>query len=161
MIITGYQGIGKSTLAKKRTDIIDLESSCFWKTENGERTKPSDWYVYYCQMAEHLSKQGYIVFVSCHQEVREWLAANGTEKFYAIFPDKSIKEDGLNRLYARYQASLSYKDLAAYARAENCYDKDIDELTLECSPEVEWYSEAVRINNIRYDLEAIIAQLEN
>lgn len=29
MIITGYQGIGKSTLAKRRQDIIDLESSCF------------------------------------------------------------------------------------------------------------------------------------
>lgn len=29
MIITGYQGIGKSTLAKRRQDIIDLESSFF------------------------------------------------------------------------------------------------------------------------------------
>lgn len=29
MIITGYQGIGKSTLAKRRQDIIDLESSYF------------------------------------------------------------------------------------------------------------------------------------
>lgn len=27
MIITGYQGIGKSTLAKRRQDIIDLEIS--------------------------------------------------------------------------------------------------------------------------------------
>lgn len=31
MIITGYQGIGKSTLAKTNDKIIDLESSCFWK----------------------------------------------------------------------------------------------------------------------------------
>lgn len=29
MIITGYPGIGKSTLANKRKDVIDLESSCF------------------------------------------------------------------------------------------------------------------------------------
>lgn len=33
MIITGYQGIGKSTLAKTNDKIIDLESSCFWKYE--------------------------------------------------------------------------------------------------------------------------------
>lgn len=34
MIITGYQGIGKSTLASKRMDVIDLESSCFWNYED-------------------------------------------------------------------------------------------------------------------------------
>ena len=93
MIITGYQGIGKSTLANKRPDIIDLESSCFWKTENGVKTRPDDWYVYYCQMAEHLSRRGYIVFVSYHPEVREYLENHGTEPFCAIFPVKSIKED--------------------------------------------------------------------
>ena len=31
MIITGYQGIGKSTLAGSSDKIIDLESGCFWK----------------------------------------------------------------------------------------------------------------------------------
>lgn len=69
MIITGYQGIGKSTLAKTNDKIIDLESSCFWKYDlydfekKGEKTRPDDWYVYYCQMAQYLSKQGYIVLV--------------------------------------------------------------------------------------------------
>lgn len=71
MIITGYQGIGKSTLARKENNVIDLESASFWNYENGNKTRPDDWYVYYCQVAEHLSKQGYIVFVSCHQQVRD------------------------------------------------------------------------------------------
>lgn len=59
---------------------------------------PDDWYVYYCQVAQHLSKQGYIVFVSCHQEVRDWLSVHNGEKFCAIFQDKSIKNDWLQRL---------------------------------------------------------------
>ena len=77
MIITGYQGIGKSTLASKYDKIIDLESSSFWKTEEvygvEKRTRPDDWYVYYCQIALDLSKHGYTVFVSCHPKVREFL----------------------------------------------------------------------------------------
>lgn len=62
MIITGYQGIGKSTLARKADKIIDLESTSFWKYERDEygkktdkKTRHDDWYVYYCQVAEHLS----------------------------------------------------------------------------------------------------------
>lgn len=35
MIIIGYQGIGKSTLAKNSLKYIDLESGNFWI--NGER----------------------------------------------------------------------------------------------------------------------------
>ena len=52
MIIIGYQGIGKSTLAGKDNKFIDLESGNFWV--NGERVE--NWYIPYCQIAEHLSK---------------------------------------------------------------------------------------------------------
>lgn len=68
MIITGYQGIGKSTLASKSDKIINLESTCFWKYEEdvylnktGNKSRPDDWYVYYCQVAQDLSRQGYTV----------------------------------------------------------------------------------------------------
>ena len=66
MIITGYQGIGKSTLARKDKNIIDLESSSFWKYDKScnSKTRCEDWYVYYCQVAMDLSRQGYTVFVS-------------------------------------------------------------------------------------------------
>lgn len=161
MIITGYQGIGKSTLAKRREDIIDLESSCFWKyDENGNKTRPDDWYIYYCQMAEHLSKQGYIVFVSCHPEVREWLEKNRTEKFCAIFPHKSIKDAWINRLRERYYYTRSEKDLKALEHAEKFYDKDIDRLMYECSYGIEWYSNAQYIETIDYDLETIVKSFE-
>lgn len=69
MIIIGYPGIGKSTLAGKDHKFIDLESSNF-KIED-ERSE--DWYKVYCKVAEDLSRQGYIVFVSSHLAVREAL----------------------------------------------------------------------------------------
>lgn len=160
MIITGYPGIGKSTLANKRKDIIDLESSCFWKfDENGNKTRPSDWYIYYCQIAEFLSKQGYIVFISCHPEVREYMAHHKTEKFCAIFPHKSIKDAWIHKLRERYNYTKFDKDLRALKHAEKFFDKDIDILMHECSYGIEWYSNAIFLDAINYDLESIVKSL--
>ena len=165
MIITGYQGIGKSTLAKKHENIIDLESSCFWKYDpddlekKGAKTRPEDWYVYYCQMAQHLSKQGYIVFISCHPEVRKFLSIHNEEKFCAIFPDRSLKEDWLQRLRDRYQESQSEKDLRALRHAEKCYDNDIYQLWYECQYGEEYYHNVAIIDNIHYDLMELVEQL--
>ena len=165
MIITGYQGIGKSTLAKSNDKIIDLESSCFWKYDNydfekkGVRTRPDDWYVYYCQMAQYLSTQGYIVFVSCHPEVRKFLSIHNQERFCAIFPDKSIKNDWLQRLKERYIASNSEKDLRAYEHAKVCYDNDIYRLWYECQYNVEYYHNVAIIKDINYDLQELVNSL--
>ena len=160
MIITGYQGIGKSTLASKNDKIIDLESSSFWKVdEDGNRTRPHDWHIYYCQVAQHLSKQGYIVFVSCHQEVRDWLSVHNEEKFCAIFPDESIKNDWLQRLKNRYIASNSEKDLRAYEHAKVCYDNDIYRLWYECQYNVEYYHNVAIIKDINYDLQELVNSL--
>jgi ABC-type antimicrobial peptide transport system ATPase subunit len=54
MIIIGYQGIGKSTLARKSKGFIDLESSSFYV--NGKR--PTDWHYYYNRIAEKLMHDG-------------------------------------------------------------------------------------------------------
>lgn len=176
MIITGYQGIGKSTLASKNDKIIDLESGCFWKTndfvnldtaqehpdytiEDVERSRPKDWYIYYCQMAEHLSKQGYIVFVSCHPVVREYLSQKSTEPFCAIFPAKKIKYAWLDRLSKRYNASKLEKDLRALRQAENSYDTDISRLCFECQHDVDYYHNFVMIDDIDYDLQECVDRL--
>ena len=58
MIISGYQGIGKSSLAGSH-NCIDLESGNFWI----DGVRDNDWYKPYCKIANHLSEQGYIVFV--------------------------------------------------------------------------------------------------
>lgn len=174
MIITGYQGIGKSTLAKKNDKIIDLESGCFWKTddfhdvenssyclEKVERSRPKDWYVYYCQMAQHLSRQGYTVFVSCHQEVREYLMRHNEEKFCAIFPSIKIKDDWLKRLNDRYVLTNNDKDLRAYEHAQKNYKDSINRMWYECQYNVEYYNDVKIIEDINYDLEELVNELNN
>ena len=165
MIITGYQGIGKSTLAKNNDKIIDLESSCFWKYDlydfekKGEKSRPEDWYVYYCQMAQYLSRQGYIVFVSCHPEVRKFLSIRNSERFCAIFPDKSIKDDWIERLRNRYDKNKSDKDLRALQHAEKYFDSDIGQLWHECQYGEEYYHDVAIIKNINYDLMDLLTAL--
>lgn len=160
MIITGYQGIGKTTLANERYDIIDLESSSFWKVDKkGNRTRPDDWYVYYCQIAQHLSKSGYQVFVSSHIEVREYLSTHNGEPFCAIFPSRSIKDEWIDRLYERYKMSGSNKDLRALEHAKEYFDRDIDRFLYECSYGVEYYHNVYAIEDINYQLEDIIEKL--
>ena len=82
MIISGYQGIGKSTLAGKN-NCIDLESGNFWVG----RKRSDDWYKIYCNIAVHLSRQGYTVFVSSHEVVRKELEKYKKDNdIFLIFP---------------------------------------------------------------------------
>lgn len=161
MIITGYQGIGKSTLASSNDKIIDLESGCFWKHNELEGTKerPDDWYVYYCQTADDLSKQGYIVFVSCHPEVRKFLSTHATTDFNAIFPSKDLKWKWLERLDNRYKESELEKDKRALEHAVKFYDSDIERLWHECQYGVEYYHNAEIIDDINYDLAELVGRL--
>ena len=161
MIITGYQGIGKSTVAATRYDIIDLESTNFWKVDKvtGTKTRPDDWYVYYCQLAMDLSSQGYIVFVSSHQQVRDYLKENHDAKnFCVIFPALRIKDDWLKRLKDRYEASGLEKDLNAYIRALNSYETDIQKFYDEA--EAGYYHRVITLADIDYDLAKVIYKLE-
>lgn len=121
MIIIGYQGVGKSSAASDNLSFIDLESSSFYV--NGRRD--FDWYVVYAQIAEHLSKQGYTVFVSSHQVLRDWLASS-TEKVVEIYPSHEIKEDWLRRLKYRLITDPSEKNKRAYEGAIRYYDANID-----------------------------------
>jgi hypothetical protein len=84
MIICGYAGVGKSTLAKGYVGIMDLESTPFEK----------DW-ERYAKCAIHYHKNGYIVLVSCHKEIRErilsMLAGDNTN-VCTIVPNVADKE---------------------------------------------------------------------
>ena len=96
MIIIGYQGIGKSTLAGKNK-CIDLESGNFWfyDLETYQKVRHNDWYIPYCNIANHLSEQGYIVFTSSHEVVRNELkkAVESTGgRLYIINDGNAVKE---------------------------------------------------------------------
>ena len=79
MIISGFAGIGKSTLAKKSYEVIDLESSIFKK----------DWELY-SETAKYLDEQGYDVLISAHKEIRTKLHDKGI-KYTFIIPKNTEK----------------------------------------------------------------------
>lgn len=84
MIICGYAGVGKSTLAKEVAGIMDLESTPFEK----------DW-ERYAKCAIHYHKNGYIVLVSCHKEIRECILsmlAGDNTNVCTIVPNVADKE---------------------------------------------------------------------
>ena len=144
MIIIGYQGIGKSTLAKDSWEYIDLESGNFWI--NGERDE--QWYKPYCNIANHLSAQGYTVFTSSHKEVREELK-NSSEVVKIAFPSLELKTDWLIRLTNRYNESMLEKDYKALMNASLHYEDNIKDLMNEPF-------DKIIINNIDYNLRELI-----
>ncbi len=78
-IICGFAGIGKSYVAKKLINWVDLESTPFNK----------DWDTY-VRVAKHMSDNGYNVMLSCHKELRQRLIDNDIE-FLTVFPVSTIK----------------------------------------------------------------------
>lgn len=144
MIIIGYQGVGKSTLAGK-DKFIDLESGNMWV--NGNRA--DDWYIPYCQIAVHLSMQGFTVFTSSHKVVRNYLK-NYTEKIVVCYPSIELQSEWIEKLQTRWTKTGLEKDYKALANAKDRYLENIKEL----KGEREFYH--LVITNMDYDLKEMI-----
>lgn len=141
-VIVGYQGIGKSTLAFHNPRVIDLESSNFFI--NGKRA--DDWYIPYCNIARSLCRQGYIVCVSSHKEVRNELLKNPALAQIVVYPSLILKDKWIDKLRYRYEETRSEKDFKAYQNALYCYDENIAELMKQ-----EGFMQ-VQISDMGYDL---------
>lgn len=149
MIVIGYQGIGKSTLAGRNNKFIDLESGNFWV--DGKRA--DDWYKPYCQIAEHLSQQGYIVFTSSHEVVRKQLK-DSREMVIVVYPSIELKDEWISKLEKRYEESGLEKDYKALMNAKDRYEENIKELD---------NSDFIKLTltKMAYDLEAGLIHFKN
>lgn len=148
-IICGYQGIGKSTLANVSSGYIDLESSNFWV--NGERDE--HWYEVYCNIAIHLAKQGYRVFMSSHEVVRKHLASLPTDADVIkvlCFPSPGLKSAWTRKLEERFLTTGLVKDWKAWKNADDRYADNIKELV-----EQDGFAKAMIIN-MDYKLEIML-----
>ena len=145
MIYVGYQGIGKSSISGKN-NCIDLESGNFWV--DGKRI--DDWYKIYANIAEHLSNQGYKVFMSSHKVVREEIAKRNID-YTTIAPSPELKEQWIERLQKRYDNSQLEKDYKALMNAKDCYEENVLDLINDDNS-----SASILIVNIDYDLENIL-----
>ena len=143
MIFIGYQGIGKSTLAGHNR-YIDLESGNFWI--NSKRDE--NWYIPYCNIAEHLSEQGYRVFTSSHEVVRNCLTTS-KEDCFVVYPALHLKDEWIAKLKARYENSKLDKDYKAYMNAVDRYEDNIKEIAnsgFNC----------IQIDSMDYNLDELI-----
>lgn len=150
MIVIGYQGIGKSTIAGRDHKYIDLESGNFWA--DGKRA--DDWYKPYCQIAEHLSQQGYTVFTSSHEVVRNQLM-NSTEVVVLAYPSLNLKNLWIDKLENRYRETGLEKDYKALMNAKDRYDENIQEL-IDSK-----FNFKIELKDANYDLEASLVHFRN
>ena len=155
MIVIGYQGIGKSTVASKRDGIIDLESSNF--KINGERDK--NWYIIYCRIAVSLACQGYIVLISSHECVRSELQKynpnNHKDKYTVVIicPHYTLEDQWIQRLHNRYIQDPSNKNLAAWKDAEAHFVDSIQSMTRSVVFSI------ILLKSMDYDLGGLIMSL--
>lgn len=151
MIIFGYPQIGKTTLAKKNKDYIDLDIYQF--IIKGKRIN-NKWYIPYCQIAEYLSKQGHKILVSTQPDVIEYFY-NSSEQIMAILPHPDLIRDGkwINK----------YKDgLRVHEPNEQLIDLAISKIDWNKVAESAFnistiFMRTVYITSMNYDLEAILS----
>lgn len=132
MIIIGYPGIGKSTIASEDNRFVDLESSYF-------RNDYTNWHVNYVKLAAKLSRDGFYVFVSSHEPVVRAIKNSHiyrTEKIINVVPSLRIKDEWVGMLATRAETTKRHtdereKNERAYERANEYYNSDIELLMLD------------------------------
>lgn len=165
LIVCGYPGVGKSSIAG-RDNCIDLESSIFSHNFKGEHVSYSNaWYKRYCLVAIELASQGYTVLTSTHETVIDTFA-HWDHQLAPVYksipkvifcPRLDMKEQWIERLDSRYAAEQTEKDERAYKYVLEHFD-DITHLkdsTLPCFSPLEInYDLAECIKQIREDFSA-------
>jgi len=149
MIVIGYQGIGKSTLARKSFRYIDLESSALRKGN----MRWQNWYEPYCMIAEWLSRQGYTVFVSSHKEVRDYLNEFCEEPFCAVVPSEDIKDEWIERLRERHKRLPTDKNYRAYINAVDRFTENVRGIKKDVA-------DVREITSMSYELDKLIEKAD-
>ena len=158
MIIFGYQGIGKSSLANSPTGAlyIDLESSMFRTPMHPERSE--DWFQAYGNIVCDLDKQGKFVFSACHQQIRDYIASEKNIKGVVAaicYPSLELREEWLYRLRQRWMDTQLPKDKAALDFAEASYSSSIKALDKDTD-----YDHII-LHNMNYNLMNIFISYYN
>ena len=148
MIIFGYPGVGKTTIAKEDYRFIDLDSSdplVRWRWQR------KDWEADYCNMALLLSRQGYYVMVSTHPEVVRRIMAR-EKKVCVCFPDQQLKKQWIERLYKRYRERRNRSTHNAWLRAKEHFEDDLKEMAEMKCPKIV-------ISDMNYNLKKAIIEV--
>ena len=160
IIISGFAGIGKTTLQKKFPNVIDLESSDYKWVYDDSNTESLDkeqrkgvtnrkqnplWPINYVEEIIKKSLEYDIVLISQDLDMRNALKDSGA-KYYVCFPKKECKDDFIKR----------YKDRGNNERfislvSEN-FEKWIDALMIEDNKLIMEPGEYLEDTLVRYQM---------
>ena len=126
LIIIGYPGIGKSTIALKHDRYVDLDSGFTSKTDRF-------WQLYYCVFAASIAIQGKVVFVSSHKSNCEYLRALYADrdtdiKLAIVCPSIDLEQEWIEKLKSRYELSKEDADKRAYEFVSHNFQTSIEGL---------------------------------
>ena len=123
MIVCVYPGVYYKSYCANHEGYIYLDIHDF-RDENRE---PKDWAMQYCIVAKHLSDQGYIVFISHIEIIRDTLNELGIDAIL-IYPSPDIKDKWIEMMRQRLSAkALDFEDKEDLDYVEAHFDK-IDSL---------------------------------
>ena len=156
MIVIGYQGIGKSTVARSLWSVIDLESGNFYV--DGKRQ--DDWYKVYANIALDLSRQKFTVLTPSHAVLRKRLHdMNVTGEDIAIcYPSIDLKSEWIDKLEKRYVGDPCDKNLRALLNAKDRYADNIREMIADAD---EFGFIKMEIGSMDYSLRNMILDLHD
>ena len=158
LIICGYPGVGKSSVAGWN-NCIDLDSSWFSYDKYGNRIDPDEeWVGNYCAIARQLALQGYTVLLSTHQAVintlREgkWILNKDGIRVVIFVPRADMKKAWIERLVNRYIESDKDVDMRAFVGGIQYWDSKMatirhSDFTIYCP------------NSINYDFRDYILKI--
>ena len=128
MIICGFPGVGKSTVARDMGGVVDLESTPFKKD-----------FDMYLNVAIHMHNNGYTPLVSSHEEMREKLINSGV-KFKVVIPKLTDKD-----IYMR-----NYKYRGSTEEFIKLLDENFDKWILDIMSDVRLRDKLIILDHDKY-----------
>lgn len=83
--------MGKTTLAKKNSHYIDLNTKPFWICQNLAWKRDDNWVTTYCNLVQDFQSEGRDVLICCDIDILRTLWSRG-EEILVIIPEVSSRE---------------------------------------------------------------------
>lgn len=102
VLISGFPGVGKSTLVSTTNEhiFLDSDSSNFSWSNKEKRERNPDWPQNYIEYINANRDKADGIFISSHKEVRDALV-NAGMKFTLVYPSLDMKDEYIGRYVAR------------------------------------------------------------